>query len=75
MGELLFNNQLNEEINCSDIGCKEINKSLATSIEVEEGLHFALIPTSAAIQLNYVNFQDIIPTHQVLDVPVPPPNC
>ena len=75
MGELLFNNQLNEEITCSDSGCKEINKSIESSVELEEGLQFALILASSTKQLNYSNFQDSIPRHQVFDVPVPPPNC
>jgi len=75
MGELLFNNQLNEEITCSDSGCKEINKSIESSVELEEGLQFALILASSSTQLNYFNFQDSIPRHQVFDVPVPPPNC
>ena len=47
MGELLFNNQLNEEINYSDSGCKEINKSIESSIELEEARHFALILASS----------------------------
>ena len=76
MGELLFNNQLNEEINYSDSGgCKEINKSIESSIELEEALHFALILASSATQLNYSNFQDCIPSNHVFDVNVPPPNC
>ena len=75
MGELLFNNQLNEEINCSDSGCKEINKSIDASIELEEGLHLIVIPASIVAQLNYFNFQDSIPRPQVFDVQVPPPNC
>jgi len=75
MGELLFNNQLNEEITCSDSGCKEINKSIESSVELEEGLQFALILASSSTQLNYFNFQDSIPRDQVFDVPVPPPNC
>ena len=75
MGELLFNNQLNEEITCSDSGCKEINKLIESSVELEEGLQFALILASSTTQLNYSNFQDSIPRHQVFDVPVPPPNC
>ena len=75
MGELLFNNQLNEEITCSDSGCKEINKSIESSVELEEGLQFALILASSSTQLNYFNFQVSIPRHQVFDVPVPPPNC
>ena len=75
IGELLFNNQLNEEITCSDSGCKEINKSIESSVELEEGLQFALILASSTTQLNYSNFQDSIPRHQVFDVPVPPPNC
>ena len=75
MGELLFNNQLNEEITCSDSGCKEINKSIESSVELEEGLQFALRLASSTTQLNYSNFQDSIPRHQVFDVPVPPPNC
>ena len=75
MGELLFNNQLNEEITCSDRGCKENNKSIESSVELEEGLQFALILAASTTQLNYSNFQDSIPRHQVFDVPVPPPNC
>jgi hypothetical protein len=75
IGEMLFDNQLNEEINCSDSGCKEINKSIDASIEIEEGLDLAVIPASIVAQLNYFNFQDSIPRHQVFDVQVPPPNC
>ena len=66
IGEMLFDNQLNEEINCSDSGCKEINKSIDASIEIEEGLDLAVIPASIVAQLNYFNFQDSIPRHQVL---------
>jgi len=51
MGELLFNNQLNEEITCSDSGCKEINKSIESSVELEEGLQFALILASSSTPL------------------------
>ena len=75
MGELLFNNQLNEEINCSDIGCKEIGKSSDTTLDFEVGFYNQFTQITVTAPSNFTDFQDSIPAHHIFEVPVPPPNC
>ena len=61
IGEILFDNQLNEEINCSGASIKELSKCNQVN------LHNSLTTAYAA-------FQTSLPIHHISDVPVPPPN-
>jgi len=75
LGEQLFNNQWSEEVNASDSACKEMGKSSDTTLDFEAGFYNASSQIVVATPNNFINFQDIIPAHQVFEVPVPPPNC
>ena len=74
IGEMLFDNQLNEEINCSGSNIKELSKCNDSYVDKQEQMvHYDLI-THVGLISSYVAFQTMIPTHHTSDVPVPPPN-
>jgi hypothetical protein len=74
IGKMLFDNQLNEEINCSGSTVKELSKCTEATLDNQDPvLHYAMnlhnsVPTSFAA------FQTILPVYHSSDVPVPPPN-
>lgn len=74
MGEILFDNQLNEEINCSGASIKELSKCNDSYVDNQEHMTQNVLYTQIGLISSFVAFQTIIPVHHASDVLVPPPN-
>jgi hypothetical protein len=74
MGEMLFDNQLNEEINCSGASIKELSKCNDSYVDNQEPMVQYDPNVHIGLNSSYVAFQTFIPVHHTSDVPVPPPN-
>jgi hypothetical protein len=74
IGEMLFDNQLNEEINCSGGSIKELSKYNDSFVDnQDQKLHYE-INLHNSLTTAYAAFQTSLPIHHISDVPVPPPN-
>jgi hypothetical protein len=74
IGEILFDNQLNEEINCSGGSIKELSKYNDSFVDnQDQELHYE-INLHNSLTTAYAAFQTSLPIHHSSDVPVPPPN-
>jgi hypothetical protein len=74
IGEMLFDNQLNEEINCSGGSIKELSKYNDSFVDnQDQELHYE-INLHNSLTTAYAAFQTSLPIHHISDVPVPPPN-
>ena len=74
MGEMLFDNQLNEEINCSGSSIKELSKCNDSYVDNQEPMVQYDPNVHIGLNSSYVAFQTFIPVHHTSDVLVPPPN-
>ncbi len=74
IGKMLFDNQLNEEINCSGSTVKELSKCTDATLDNQEQVVQYGISMRNGLTAGYASFQSIIPVHHTSDVPVPPPN-
>jgi hypothetical protein len=74
IGKMLFDNQLNEEINCSGSTVKELSKCTDTTLDNQEQVVHYDLSLHNGLTTAYAAFQSIIPVHHTSDVPVPPPN-
>jgi len=74
IGEMLFDNQLNEEINCSGTTVKELSKCNDSYVDnQDQDVHYEL-NLHSSLTTAYAAFQTRLPIHHISDVPVPPPN-
>jgi hypothetical protein len=74
IGEILFDNQLNEEINCSGGSIKELSKYNDSFVDnQDQELHYEINLHNSRTTA-YAAFQTSLPIHHSSDVPVPPPN-
>ncbi len=74
IGEILFDNQLNEEINCSGASFKELSKSNDSFVYNQDGEVHYEVNLHNSLTNAYTAFQTCLPIHHISDVPVPPPN-
>jgi hypothetical protein len=74
IGEILFDNQLNEEINCSGASIKELSKSNDSFVYSQDGEVYYEVKLHNSLTNAYTAFQTCLPIHHISDVPVPPPN-
>ena len=73
-GKMLFDNQLNEEINCSGTTVKELGKCNDSYVDnQDQDVHYEL-NLHNSLTTAYAAFQTRLPIHHISDVPVPPPN-
>lgn len=74
IGKMLFDNQLNEEINCSGTSVKELSKCNDATLDNQDPvLHYAT-NLHHGLTTSFAAFQTILPVYHSSDVPVPPPN-
>lgn len=74
IGEILFDNQLNEEINCSGASIKELSKCNDSFVYNQDGEVQYEVNLHNSLTTAYTAFQTCLPIHHISDVPVPPPN-
>ena len=74
IGKMLFDNQLNEEINCSGSSIKELSKCNDSYVDNQDQIVHYDLSMHSGLPTSYAAFQAIIPIHHTSDVPVPPPN-
>jgi len=74
IGEILFDNQLNEEINCSGASIKELSKCNDSFVDNQDQEVHYQVNLQNSLTTAYAAFQISLPIHHISDVPVPPPN-
>jgi hypothetical protein len=74
IGEMLFDNQLNEEINCSGASIKELSKCNDSYVDNQDQEVYYEVNLHKCLTTAYAALQTSLPIHHISDVPVPPPN-